>query len=330
MNEPTAGVDESSLRDPLERPGVVASVALNIVLMAFAIALIFYQPAWMKDHPVLPEDLSYLRDLAVTALNQHSLLVLNRNRRESSIRGNSIRVSASQFPEVYAVLLDHCRRLGMRDLPELFISSASIQPYSRAFSSWRENYIVLHQIVFDIDDRKTMDVVAFLIAHELGAIRLNQTAVWNEMLLTYLSAIKWLRHPLERVPNVLARPLRRDALADRLPRAPDQRDRPPPHGPRRPRRLFRSDAHLRRLLVGIEYLFRAEATGFDATAALTASRLPLPPPRRCGDAFEALARFGRPLQTQTQIAQQLRGHGARRIHHHVPANLILRKRGHVA
>jgi hypothetical protein len=127
------------------------------------------------------------------------LLVLNRNRRESSIRGNSIRVSASQFPEVYAVLLDHCRRLGMRDLPELFISSASIQPYSRAFSSWRENYIVLHQIVFDIDDRKTMDVVAFLIAHELGAIRLNQTAVWNEMLLTYLSAIKWLRHPLERV-----------------------------------------------------------------------------------------------------------------------------------
>ncbi len=133
MNEPTAGVDESSLRDPLERPVFVASVALNFVLMAFAIALIFYQPAWMKDHPVLGKDLSFLRVLAVTALVGIPLLVLNRNRRESSIRGNSIRVSASQFPEVYAVLLDHCRRLGMRDLP----SSLSRAP---AFSLIRERF----------------------------------------------------------------------------------------------------------------------------------------------------------------------------------------------
>ncbi len=44
-----------------------------------------------------------------------------------------------------------------------------------------------------------MDVISFIIAHELGAIRLNQRAVWNEMLLTYVSSIKWFRNPLERV-----------------------------------------------------------------------------------------------------------------------------------
>ena len=66
------------------------------------------------------------------------------------------------------------------------------------YSSWRENYIVLHQVLFDIDESKSIDVVAFTLAHELGAIRLNQTAVWNEMLLTYVSAIKWFRFPLER------------------------------------------------------------------------------------------------------------------------------------
>jgi len=194
-----SGIDESTLRDPLERPVFIASVLVNFLLMGLAIALIFYQPAWVRTHPVLGKDISFLRVLAITALISIPLLVLNRNRRESSIRGNSVRVSDTQFPEVYAVLRDHCRRLRMENPPELFISSSSIQPYSQAFSSWRENYIVLHQIVFDIDDRKTMDVVSFLIAHELGAIRLNQTAVWNEMLLTYLSSIKWLRHPLERV-----------------------------------------------------------------------------------------------------------------------------------
>lgn len=194
-----APIDESSLRDPLEQPVFFASVIFNFVLMGIAIALIFYQPEWAKVHPVIGKDISFLRVLAITALVGIPLLVLNRNRQESSVRGNSIRVSGSQFPEVYAVLLDHCRRLGMTEIPELFISSSSIQPYSRAFTSWRERYIVLHQIVFDIDDRKTMDVISFLIGHELGAIRLNQTAIWNEMLLTYVSAIKWLRHPLERV-----------------------------------------------------------------------------------------------------------------------------------
>jgi hypothetical protein len=167
--------------------------------MGLAIALIFYQPSWTKTHPVLGKEIAFLRVLAVTALIGVPVLALNRNRREASVRGNSIRVSEQQFPEVYAVLCNHCRRLRMTKLPELFITGSSIAPYSRTFSSWRENYIVLHQIVFDINDQKTMDVVSFLIAHELGAVRLGQTAVGNEMLLTYLSSIKWLRRPLERV-----------------------------------------------------------------------------------------------------------------------------------
>lgn len=44
-----------------------------------------------------------------------------------------------------------------------------------------------------------MDVISFILAHELGAVRLNHTSIWNEMLLTYVSAIHWLRKPLERV-----------------------------------------------------------------------------------------------------------------------------------
>lgn len=191
-------VDESTLRDPSERPIFLASVAFNFILMGIAIVLIFYQPSWLKTHPVLSKEIAFLRVLAITALVGIPLLVLNRNRREASIRGNSLRLSERQFPEVYAILKDHCRRLGMTTVPELFLTGSTIQPYSRTFSSWRENYIVLHQVVFDIDDRKTLDVVSFILAHELGAIRLKQTAVWNEMLLTYISAIKVFRNPLER------------------------------------------------------------------------------------------------------------------------------------
>ncbi|HVN70352.1 MAG TPA: hypothetical protein VMU38_11975 [Candidatus Binatia bacterium] len=191
-------IDESRLRDPQERPLLVASIALNFLMMAAAIALVVYNPPWLKEHPIVNKELSFLRAIAITALVGVPLLVLTRNRREATIRGNSVRLSPRQFPEVYAVLQDHCRRLGMAQPPELFLTSGSIAPYSQTFSSWRENYIVLHQSIFDIDERKTMDVISFVIAHELGAIRLQQTAVWNEMLLTYVSSVKWFRTPLER------------------------------------------------------------------------------------------------------------------------------------
>ena len=199
MSSRDTAVDESGLRDPLERPIFIASVACNFLLMALAIALIFYEPGWLQHHPILNKDIGFLRVLAISALLGIPLLVLNRNRREASVRGNSVRLSERQFPEVYAVLQAHCGKLGMESVPELFITSGSISPFSRTFSSWRENYIVLHQNVFEIDDAKTMDVVSFLLAHELGAIRLKHTAVGNEMLLTYVSSIKWLRNPLERV-----------------------------------------------------------------------------------------------------------------------------------
>jgi hypothetical protein len=195
----TGSIDESALRHPLERPIFIASVIFNFVLMGLALTLLFYEPAWIKAHPLLDKQLTLFRALAITALIGIPLLVLNRNRREASIRGNSVRLSNEQFPEVYAILQSHCQKLGLTEVPELFLTGASIQPFSQTFSSWRERYIVLHQVVFDIDNTKTMDVASFLLGHELGAIRLNHTAVWNEMLLTYISALKLFRNPLERV-----------------------------------------------------------------------------------------------------------------------------------
>ncbi|MFZ0575067.1 MAG: hypothetical protein WA428_11850 [Candidatus Cybelea sp.] len=192
-------IEESALRHPHERLIFVGLVVLNFLLMGVAIALVVHDPGWLKPYPILSKEVNVLRFLAITALVGIPLLVLRRNRREASVRGNSVRLSAEQFPEIYAILQDHCRRLRMAEVPELFLSGSSIEPFSKTYSSWRENYIVLHQIILDIDVRKTEDVVAFMLGHELGAIRLNQTAWWNEMLLTYVSAIKWLRNPLERV-----------------------------------------------------------------------------------------------------------------------------------
>jgi hypothetical protein len=192
-------IDESSLRHPLEMPIFIASVVLNFLLMAVAIILVFNTPTWIKTHPILGKEVSLLRFLAFTALVGIPLLVLRRNQREASIRGNSVRLSKDQFPAIYEVLRDHCRRLGMSDLPELFLIGSGIPPFSKTYSSWNEDYIILHATLLGADVQAALDIAAFTLAHELGAIRLRHNMVLNEMLLTYVSAIKWLRVPLNRV-----------------------------------------------------------------------------------------------------------------------------------
>jgi len=194
-------VTEKDLRHPLERRLFIVSVILNFVLMAAAIALIVYNPPlpWLKDHPLLNKELGIARLLAITALIGIPMLTVNRNRREAYIRGNSVRLSRTQFPEIYAILEAHCNVLGMTQLPELFLTADTIKPYSQTYSAWREDYIILHQNLFGSDYRQTLDVVAFTLGHELGALRLHHTALWNDMLLTYVHAIKFLANPLSRI-----------------------------------------------------------------------------------------------------------------------------------
>lgn len=196
---PAEIIDESKLRHPLEVPVFIASVIVNFALMAAAIVLAFHTPDWVKTHPVLGKEVSLLRFLAVTALIGIPLLVLRRNQREAAVRGNSVRLSREQFPEIYAILEDHCRRLRMDYVPELFLTGATIPPFSKAYSSWHEDFIILHQNLFLANVHESADIASFTLAHELGAIRLRHTLVRNEMLLTYVSALKWLRVPLNRV-----------------------------------------------------------------------------------------------------------------------------------
>jgi len=190
--------DEKGLRHPLELRYFIASVCLNFLLMAAATVLVVHQPAWLKSHPFINKEVSVVRFLAITALIGIPMLAVSRNRREAYVRGDSVRLSRTQFPEIYAILETHCHKLGMIELPELFLTASTIRPYSSTYSSWRENYIVLHQNLFGSDYKQTLDVVAFTLGHELGAIRLGHTRVWNEMLLTYVNALK-LSNALNRI-----------------------------------------------------------------------------------------------------------------------------------
>ena len=140
-----------------------------------------------------------LRALAVAAVFAAPAIFFVRNLRRASIRGGSVRLSANQFAEIYDVLVRCCDRLGMHQVPRLYLTDEEIKCDARAYSSWDGGYIVLGTRYVDRQFADSHDVVGFLLAREIGALRLGHTRWWNEALLAYVVRIPILRRPLRRV-----------------------------------------------------------------------------------------------------------------------------------
>lgn len=88
--------------------------------------------------------------------------------------GSSVKVSARQFPRLYAMLRDGCAMLDMRE-PELYVSQA---PLVNAFSFGHTSpYIMVYTGLLDLLDD---DEVHAVLAHELGHIKCGHV-LYNTM-----------------------------------------------------------------------------------------------------------------------------------------------------
>jgi hypothetical protein len=192
-------VSESQLRHPLEKPVFIASVILNLALIAAAIFIAARGDAWLKAHHFMAKYVNQIRGGAIAAILALPGISLVRNNRLGFIRGNSIRLSNDQFPQVYEILEEHCRKLGMSSLPELYLTDQAITPPAQAFSAWGNDYIVLRTDFLESPLENVRDVLAFTLGCELGRLRLGHASWWSDVLLTFVAKIPLLRTPISRV-----------------------------------------------------------------------------------------------------------------------------------
>src|SRR5262245_60520569 len=130
---------ESDLRHPREWPTFVVSVALNLAIMAGAVALTAYGTDELAKYPrltsIVGPRLDDLRALAITAVFALPAVFFLRNLRRASVRGGSVRLSADQLAEIHDILVRHCARLGVTPAPRLYLEDG-FKDDARAFSSW--------------------------------------------------------------------------------------------------------------------------------------------------------------------------------------------------
>jgi Zn-dependent protease with chaperone function len=96
------------------------------------------------------------------------------------IRGNAIRVTADQFPEIYDLLIKFSKTLEFKRIPEVYIIERP--DFMNAFATRfiARNYVVLYSDLIEMAYENDMSALGFILAHELGhlALRHVQRTSW--------------------------------------------------------------------------------------------------------------------------------------------------------
>jgi Zn-dependent protease with chaperone function len=102
------------------------------------------------------------------------------------VRGNGIKVSRKQFPELMAMADRHARRLGMEQTPDVFVlqSGGILNAFATRFLG--RNFVVLYSDVLALATQKGERAVSFVLGHEMGHVQ-RKHMTWHAVLLPALA-----------------------------------------------------------------------------------------------------------------------------------------------
>lgn len=107
------------------------------------------------------------------------------------VKGNGVRISIDQFPEVYRTIEKQCEQLKMDSPPVYIIQNGGVlNAFAARFVG--RNYVVLYSEIFELAFEDAADELSFVIAHELGHIKRNHMIkrfwLWPSSLIPFLGA----------------------------------------------------------------------------------------------------------------------------------------------
>jgi hypothetical protein len=184
------------LRHPMERRVANVVFVIEAILIATVVSLLLWGAEWLAARPTLAKYKTHARILLIAVVGAPVVSTYATRRRRLLAQEESIRVTATQLPEVHDVLVAQCRRVGI-PVPELYVSDGV--EYTTAFA-WRGHHcIILSTHDFALFPSAFEDVVEFALAREVGSICLGHTSYRNELLKSAVAPLPFLSSPLHQL-----------------------------------------------------------------------------------------------------------------------------------
>ena len=106
----------------------------------------------------------YLGIFALYFLFRHGILI-------GYLKGNAIRVSESQFPEVYELAKNQSRKLGLSKIPSIYVLQAGGLLNAFATRFFGSDFVVIYSDILETAYEQDNKALEFIVAHELGHIK---------------------------------------------------------------------------------------------------------------------------------------------------------------
>lgn len=113
-----------------------------------------------------------------------------------SIRGNGIRISEKQFPDVYERVVSLSTEMGLKNVPDMFVihSEGAFNAFATRFLG--RNMVVIYSEVFELARERGEAELDFIIAHELSHVKRRH--VWKNILIMPAQFIPFLSQAYSR------------------------------------------------------------------------------------------------------------------------------------
>jgi Zn-dependent protease with chaperone function len=87
------------------------------------------------------------------------------------VRGNGVRVTATQFPALHETIVRHAQSVGLAKVPDVFLLQAGGLLNAFATRFLGRDFVVLYSDVLAMAEREGQAVVGWIVAHELAHVR---------------------------------------------------------------------------------------------------------------------------------------------------------------
>lgn len=158
------------LRHPAEIPWLVAAVIITVLVAAAVISLLF-------SDIELPPD---VQQIAVLIIGAPVLFLLVRGYLYAQQRASGVRLSPTQFPDAYRMLVEAAADAGMRRVPDAYVVSGSGVINAFAAGHGHRRFVVINSDMFEVGGHlRSPDALRFVIAHEVGHLAAGHAAYWR-------------------------------------------------------------------------------------------------------------------------------------------------------
>ncbi|GAB3705740.1 M48 family metallopeptidase [Nocardiopsis oceani] len=154
---------------PWEKPLVALCVMVSLVFAAALVRLV-----WSVSGSALWTVVSLL----VTPL----VCWAARGLRYARERAESVRISPTQFPEAYRMVVSLSADTGLARNPEAYVRLGPVSARADAAAHGLRTYLALPETLFDEGGRpRDPNALAFLITHQIGHIAAGHTGYWRRV-----------------------------------------------------------------------------------------------------------------------------------------------------